>query len=129
MVNIDFFRSSKDNIYFCDKCKIIFQIGCTHSSYGCANNLYYSKLVYEVVKDNKIMKGMPTFESIEDLLLIIGQVKFKWVCMCEGMCARSQCILAYYKDETLIKRTCDIHFNNYKKLYFPVCKKINLENY
>ena len=102
-----------DNIYFCDTCKILFQVGCVHAYNGYSNNIFYGKLIYEIMdKESFIKRGMPIFESYDDMLKLINNVKYKWLCMCEGNCSDDKCVAAFSKKNNIIKCECNYHLGN-----------------
>jgi hypothetical protein len=63
--------------YYCSSCKIIYKLGCTHSSHGCTDDVYNCHLIKKW--KNKITNieydGMPFFDSNEDWFKHVNDVE------------------------------------------------------
>jgi hypothetical protein len=53
---------------FCDSCNIIFELGCTHSSRGCTDDIYNCHFIskWKNKVTNEEHNGMPQFENSDD---------------------------------------------------------------
>jgi hypothetical protein len=71
------------NYSYCEKCHIIYEIGCKHKVYGCTDDAYNAHLICEW-KDKRTKQyyeGMPYFDNIDDWLQNVNYVQIiKWCC-------------------------------------------------
>lgn len=51
---------------FCDKCKIMYLVGCTHSMEGCSDNVYNAHVIGKWMYKNEEYTGMPQFNNIDE---------------------------------------------------------------
>ncbi len=82
--NIDFI---KDSVY-CKKCHIIFGICCVECERGCSESTNYSELLVIITSGIEIINPDLSIEQIIELDKLIkeGTVKYRFECMCPGMC-------------------------------------------
>jgi hypothetical protein len=91
----DDFDDNDIDVYWCNKCKIIFALGCDHAVNGCTDNAYYALLVYSYKIKGKNYVGMPLFDTSQQLIKDYKSYDFNWICTCKGMCA--DCPRSIYK--------------------------------
>ena len=82
----DKFKDDDENIYskfsFCSQCKIIFDVGCTHSENGCTDDCYNAHFIAEYKYKDSIYTGMPQFESIDEWYHELENIIIlKWICI------------------------------------------------
>ena len=53
---------------FCDKCNIMFLLGCTHAVAGCTDNVFNAHFIkeWQDKRTNIVYQGMPQFDSVDD---------------------------------------------------------------
>lgn len=95
--------------HYCETCKIIFDICCTHAVNGCTCDIYYARLFGEIINGNIIM---PISDSIDDVVL--DEEKYKWICMCKGTCDIDQCKKAFYKNYPNVKCRCELNLSAFQ---------------
>jgi hypothetical protein len=84
----DEYENDMRNIYkYCEKCKIIFELGCEHYRGGCTDNTYNCHFI-EIWKDittNVEYQGMPQFENVNDWFCNVNNVEvLKMYCPHKG---------------------------------------------
>ena len=85
--DIDYCDDDIRNYIFCKKCRIIFEVGCTHAEEGCTDNDYNVHLIgkWQDLSDNKIYIGMPQFDSVEEWKETAHLIKIlEWICPNNG---------------------------------------------
>jgi hypothetical protein len=76
---------------FCEKCMIIYNIGCKHAENGCTDNIYNVHFIGKYKYNDEIFIGMPQFDDknqINDIEIL------EWICPNNGCI----CENAYYKE-------------------------------
>jgi len=81
-------------LYYCDKCNIIFGTHEVHFDCDCLCDTYYSVLVkgFQHLKDGVWVdypNRMPKFEGIDDFMKNYRNYKLNLVCTCDGSYCRS----------------------------------------
>jgi hypothetical protein len=87
-LNYDDYPSFSDGGDVCDKCKIIYDVGCTHACNGCTDDCYNGHLVgkWKHIPSNQIYTGMPQFDSTEECKVELHNIIIlEWICPNNGM--------------------------------------------
>ena len=87
-----FYQPDKEDIIghyeleYCDKCNIIYDIGCIRSCYGCTSDIYNGHLVKKWKYENNVYYGMPIFDNVEEYLEKIKDIEIlEMVCPNNGI--------------------------------------------
>jgi len=84
------------NFSFCDKCKILFDMGgCIHSMDGCTDSTFNCHVIskWSNKLTNEVFIGMPKFEDVADWMTNIINVEIlEWTCLNNGL----HCSGGYY---------------------------------
>lgn len=76
--------------YYCHKCNILFQTGCTHKSKGCTDDVYNAHLIGKYKYKDIEYIGMPQFDSVDEFIeeIITNNMKnieiLEWICVNNG---------------------------------------------
>lgn len=80
-LNIDDNEEDYLKYSFCEKCKIIFDVGCVHGSNGCTDNVYNGHFISKYKYNNVEYIGMPQFDSIDEWFNEMPKIEIlKWCC-------------------------------------------------
>jgi hypothetical protein len=76
---------------FCDSCRIIFKVGCTHACNGCTDDVYNGHLLGKWKYKGEEYIGMPQFDSIDEWFHEIKNIEMlQWICPNNGiLCSKS----------------------------------------
>jgi hypothetical protein len=87
--------SNSNYHHYCENCKIVFEIGCTHGCNGCTSDVYNGHIVGKWKYGKEIYVGMPQFDCLNDYLDNISNIEIlKWVCPNNGKI--SSCSASHY---------------------------------
>jgi len=56
---------------YCDKCRIVFDLGTTHLLQGCTESIYNTIFISEYIYKGKTYVGMPQFDNTSEMSQII----------------------------------------------------------
>ena len=109
----------EDLLYYCEKCNIMFRVGCTHAVNGCTDDVYHAELIKSYKVENKVLLemlkqtflpnelnsiiyeylfdtfiGMPKFTSLKECEQIFQNLTLNWYCTCNK--SNSQCSKGVY---------------------------------
>lgn len=84
-LNIDDDEKEGMNVYteysFCEKCKIVFDVGCVHGCNGCTDDVYNGHFISKYKYKDIEYIGMPYFESIDEWFNEMPKIEIlKWCC-------------------------------------------------
>ena len=90
---------SKDNVLydysFCKNCRIIFDVGCTHTENGSTNNCYNGHFIGKWKYKDEVYVGMPQFDSIDEWFNEYKNIEIlEWICI-NGVNTK-HCTKGYY---------------------------------
>ena len=105
---LDEWNDQHDIFYhYCPTCKVLFETGKDHLPCGCADIYAHIKLVERFVYKGKEYEGMPIFDTMEEAVDKLDDLKLTWKTM---------------SDEITL---CEVYLENRKpKLYFcGACRK------
>jgi hypothetical protein len=89
----------RSNMNYCEKCGIMFGVGCVHAENGCTSNVYNSHLIQSwknKLTEEVYEQGMPQFENVDDWFDNANNVEIiKMFCPHKA----DNCKKAYYKKE------------------------------
>jgi hypothetical protein len=55
------------NLYsFCDRCKLVYDVGCIHATVGCTDNCYNAHFIGKYKYKDNIYIGSPQFDDIDE---------------------------------------------------------------
>jgi len=91
-----------EDCLFCFKCKIIFQMGCSHAVKGCTDDIHHT--MFYVPKELEIINfsdiQIPVFTSYDDAYAFLKDPetigKYRWLCTCKLQGLQQICSRAYY---------------------------------
>ena len=76
---------------YCDRCNIVFEIGCTHMVLGCTDDYYNGHIIGEWEYKGEHFIGSPQFENVEEWIKEFNNIKIiKWVCLNNGWTCTSK---------------------------------------
>jgi hypothetical protein len=84
---------------YCNKCNIIFDVGCTHACNGCTEDCHNGHIVssWKDIEKNIIYDGMPVFKSFDAFLTDHDKFQIlSWLCINDG----KHCSRGYYPKES-----------------------------
>ncbi len=92
----------KDDVFedyeFCDRCGIIFDIGCAYEVRGCTSDIYNGHFIGKWRYKDQIYTGMPQFASLDELHSEIADIEIlEWICINHGAYSDSTVFYSYDK--------------------------------
>ena len=72
--------------YHCEKCGIIFTIGCVKIEKGCTDSTYNALVIDEFTENGQTTKAMPVFDSMENAERILPTLSVKFICLGKEKC-------------------------------------------
>lgn len=106
---------NKTNMFYCDKCTVLYSLGCIHSVNGGNDNLYNGHLIskWKMKATGDIYYGMPSFATQEEL-----NEKFDGIEIMQMVCPNggTVCANAFYSKEKYphVYIKCDLPNKNLK---------------
>lgn len=80
---------------FCNKCGIMYELGCMHGENGCTSGIYNGHLIKKYEYEGDVYEGMPHFENEEEWFREAPKIK-----VLEQICKGSVCLRPCYPKET-----------------------------
>ena len=95
----DYYEQLHDGFDFCDRCKILYDIGCKHAANGCTSDIFNGHYVskWRYIPSNEVNVGMPQFDNTADFENEIMNIEvLEWSCPNNGIhCTKG----SYSKDK------------------------------
>jgi hypothetical protein len=111
---------------FCNQCKIIFEIGCTHAVQGCTDDVRNGHLIkrWKYLPTGFIYDGMPQFENLDECKTNLDQIEIlELICLNNNI----RCTNEYHKHMPGHYYECDVAKNkpvpSYVAKYEPLSIK------
>lgn len=99
----DFDNDNRLNMDYCEKCKIMFDLGCTHHNGGCTDNTFNAHFIkhWRDKTTNEEHEGMPQFDDVDDWFNNANNIEvLEMFCPHKG----NKCKKTYHE----IKSTCQL---------------------